>query len=65
LVLAAKLYEDSAKLGYRKAQYILGVCYAEGRGVLADRSQALYWLERAHEQGYHPAFAKIRELTHK
>ena len=40
-----------AEAGNPHAQYAVGLIYAEGRGVKADRVQAYIWLSRAISQG--------------
>ena len=40
-----------AQAGDADAQYKLGVMYAEGHGVSADGTQAVYWFRKAAEQG--------------
>jgi TPR repeat protein len=37
--------------GYAKAQYNLGVMYANDKGVLKDAKQAVYWYQKAADQG--------------
>jgi TPR repeat protein len=37
--------------GYAEAQSILGVMYANGKGVLKDLSKAKYWIKKAYEGG--------------
>lgn len=44
-------YRKAAEAGAPRAQYNLGVLYAEGRGVAADYQQAFAWFERAAKQG--------------
>jgi TPR repeat protein len=36
-------YQKAADQGYAEAQSILGVMYANGKGVLKDDKQAVYW----------------------
>ena len=43
--------ERKAKLGDADAQFILGVMYANGRGVRQDDAQAVSWYRKAAEQG--------------
>jgi len=43
-----KIAED----GDAQAQYILGLCYDEGRGVTKDPAEAVIWFQRAAEQGH-------------
>ncbi|MCD8341341.1 MAG: sel1 repeat family protein, partial [Clostridiales bacterium] len=33
------------------AQYNLGLCYDNGRGVAMDKAKAVYWYEKAAQQG--------------
>ena len=35
-----------------KAQYNFGCCYYYGEGVTKDYSKAVYWYQKAAEQGY-------------
>jgi hypothetical protein len=37
---------------YAKAQSNLGIAYAIGKGVLKDYKQAVYWYQKAADQGY-------------
>ncbi|MBR1774373.1 MAG: sel1 repeat family protein, partial [Bacteroidales bacterium] len=50
-IRAAYYFTKSAKQGLVDAQYMLGVCYAEGDGVVQDYKQAVYWYTKAAEQG--------------
>ena len=45
-------YRKAAEKGDAKAQYKLGVCYADGEGVSKDLKQAVYWWKKSAEQGY-------------
>ena len=48
---AAELYRKAADLGYAIAQYNLGVCYENGRGVTRNYAEAVKWYTKAAEQG--------------
>jgi TPR repeat protein len=41
----------SAQMGYRKAQYALGIDYQKGNGVPQDAQKAKYWFDLAAQQG--------------
>ena len=45
----------SAEQGYAPAQYMLGVCYAEGRGVEKAPEKAKEWYEKAAANGHEEA----------
>ena len=44
-------WRAAAEQGNARAQYNLGVCYANGWGVAKDPEQAVYWYRKAAEQG--------------
>ncbi len=48
---APNLYE-AAEQGNADAQFLLGACYYKGKGVEQDHAKAVYWFEKAAEQGY-------------
>ena len=48
---ALKEWRPLAKQGHAAAQYMLGVMYYEGRGVLQDYKMAVKWYKLAAEQG--------------
>ena len=48
---AVKWYRKAAEQGYAKAQYNLGVVYAQGQGVAKDDAEAVKWYRKAAEQG--------------
>ena len=48
---ALKWFRKAAELGHPKAQYNLGVCYANGIGVQKDMKEAVRWFRKAAEQG--------------
>ena len=43
--------ESVADQEYAAAQYVLGLCYAEGRGVPQDDTEAVKWFRKAADQG--------------
>ncbi len=49
---AAEWYLKAAAQGHRGAQFTLGICYAEGKGVVRDHAAADLWLRRAAELGH-------------
>ncbi len=51
LIEAVKWYRKSANLGNAKAQFCLGVCYANGNGVVQNYAEAVKWYRRGAEQG--------------
>lgn len=53
-VKAAGLYKAAAESGDAKAQNLLGDCYDDfiGIGLPADKTQALFWYEKAAAQNY-------------
>ena len=48
---SAALQRQMAQWGNAKAQYNLGMKYAQGRGVPKDDQQAAAWYQKAAEQG--------------
>jgi TPR repeat protein len=42
----------AARAGLSEAQYWLGRCYLEARGVPFDPREGVWWLEKAAEQGF-------------
>lgn len=49
---AVKWYGDSAKQGYKVAEFNLYVCYNKGTGVEKDPGKAIEWLRKAAKHGY-------------
>lgn len=45
-----------------EAQFNLGLCYANGDGMLQDKAEAVKWYRKAAEQGYKPAKEKLDAL---
>jgi len=48
-------YEAKAEQGDAEAQFNLGFCYDDGRGVTKDAKEAVKWYRKAAEQNYAPA----------
>jgi len=46
-----KQFREDADLGYPRAQFNLGVMYANGRGVYKNEVEAVKWYRKAAEQG--------------
>ena len=51
-----------AERGDAKAQYNLGVMYANGNGVTEDDEEAVKWYRKAAEQGVEEAQRALNEL---
>ena len=49
---AVPIFRDLAEQGDAVAQYNLGVCYENGRGVTQSYTEAVKWYTKAAEQGY-------------
>ena len=56
------LYEESAKGGYEKAQYNIGVCYKEGKKKKKNKIKAKKWLQLALKNGNEGAREELKEL---
>lgn len=54
-VKAFDLYMTAAELGFARAQYRVGQCYAAKRGAPQDKKAAFSWFLQSAEQGYAPA----------
>jgi len=59
----AEWYRKAADQGDQEAQYYLGVCYADGRGVPKDLSKAAEWWRKAADQGDGRAQNNLAELA--
>ena len=44
-------YRRAAEAEHAAAQYVIGLCYADGIGIGADAREAAVWLERAAVSG--------------
>jgi hypothetical protein len=59
---AARLYRQSAELGYAGAQNNLGDLYETGQGVPKSGKAAIYWYTRAAERGEPTAYLSLASL---
>ena len=57
-------YRKAGVQGLAEAQFNLGLCYARGEGVAADRIEAWRWLQLGANQEY-PKAAEEREKVQK
>jgi TPR repeat protein len=57
-----ELLQKAADRGDAKAQNSLGWCYAIGRGVAQDLSEATEWFKKAAEQGNTRAQSALKRL---
>ena len=63
LQTSARWYEKAAEMGFRVAQFNLGLCYEKGEGVQKNLSEAIKWFRKAAEQGYAKAEARMGYYT--
>lgn len=56
---AVKWYRKAAELGEKTAQYLLGTCYENGRGVPKNEDEAAKWYRESSEQGYRDATVSL------
>ena len=61
----AEKEKKAAEQGDAVAQLNLGNGYYFGNGVEKDLKQAVYWYQKAADQGYEDAKAKVKQLTKK
>ena len=59
---AAKLYRQSAELGFAGAQNNLGDMYENGEGLTKSKNAAMYWYTRAAERGEPTAYLSLAHL---
>ena len=60
--LAVECFRKAAKEGVAEAQYKIGWCYHKGRGVRVEKNMAIYWYDKAAEQGHLLAKKRLDEL---
>ena len=54
-VQAIKCFRAAAEQGHAVAQYNLGTCYQEGKGVTQNYAEAVKWIRKAAEKGHSSA----------
>lgn len=54
-VQAIKCFRAAAEQGHAVAQYNLGTCYQEGKGVTQNYAEAVKWIRKAAENGHSSA----------
>lgn len=59
---AVSWYQEAAQSGLPEANYNLGICYAEGRGVAQDYVVAFYLLQESAAKGDDPAKKKLEAI---
>lgn len=59
---ATQLYKNAAKAGNPEAQYVLGDCYARGRGVFRNLCKARHWYTLSANNGFAKALEALRNL---
>ena len=52
-------YKAKAEQGDAEAQFSLGYCYDDGRGVAKDKAKAVKWYRKAAEKNYAPAQSNL------
>ena len=55
-------YQKAVTQGNAAAQYHLGVCYEDGKGVAQDDTKAVEWYQKAAAQGHASAKSRIKEV---
>jgi TPR repeat protein len=62
---AAQWHHKAAEQGLANAQYSLGFCYANGKGVKQNSEEALKWYQKAADQGFVAAQTAIEAKSPK
>ena len=60
--LAVDYYRSAADQGHAGAQYRLGLCYANGKGVSKDVAEAKRWYQKAADRGHKGAKKALKRL---
>ena len=48
------MYQKAAEDDYENAMYNLALCYQYGKGTKKNLEKAIYWYQKAAENGYKP-----------
>ena len=59
---AYEWYKKSAEAGFSEGQWRLGQCYEKGLGISKDISLAIFWYEKANNQGHKKAQEDLNRL---
>lgn len=59
---AVSLFQQAADQGNANGEWDLGRCYDWGRGVVANKDQAIKWYRKAAKQGHSQARQELRSL---
>lgn len=59
LQTSVKWYKKAAEMGFKVAQFNLGLSYQKGLGVPKDINEAIKWYRKSAEQGYPSAESKM------
>lgn len=54
--------KPEAEKGQPDAQYAIGYLYYYGQGVVENRKQALYWINKSAKAGHQDAIAALKRL---
>ena len=60
---AFRYISEAACNGMPTSQYLMGMCYLEGRGIGKDSGRARKWLECAAEKGHLEAKKRLKEVS--
>ncbi len=60
---AVKWFRKAAEQGEAHAQFMLGMCYFNGVGIMQDKTEAVKWLQKAAKQGHEKAKKALTEVS--
>ena len=58
---AARLYKQSADMGFANAQHNYGLCLYNGKGLPKNKTEAFVWIRKAAAQRYQPAIQLLKD----
>jgi hypothetical protein len=62
-VMGFQLYKIAAQFHLTAGQYLVGLCYAKGKGTPVNLTKARYWLQLAANQNYKPAVDELNQVN--